>query len=486
MSIPWGNTKDDSDAGGYHLIWARDMVQSMTALMACGEFASPLRALIWMTCVQQEDGGMPQNCQIDGKPYWNGLQLDEVAAPVILAWRLQQARALQQFDPWMVVSRAARCLIQHGPVTAQERWEENSGYSPSTLAAEIAALVCAADFATERHDAATAEVLLDYADWLVASLDSWTVTTCGELMPGKPRHFIRITPALPKPGVFDADPDSAIIDVKNGGGTHAARNVVDGGFLQLVRYGIRAADDSVIVDSVAVIDHVLKHDLPQGPCWRRYNCDGYGEYPSGHAFDGAGEGRCWPLLTGERGHYEIAAGRDPQPYIKAMEGFASATGLLPEQLWDAADVPEAELKFGEPTGSAMPLCWAHAEYILLVHSAQEKIPRGRVQPIYERYVVQKTINKMAFWTFAHQPARIKTGKQLRIILQVPALVHWSNNNWEDAHDVQTQPSALDLYFADLPTDNLPEKSEILFTFRWPQTDHWEGRDFSVGVEMSEG
>jgi len=481
MSIPWGDTKDDSDAGGYHLIWARDMVQNMTALMACGELESPLRALIWLSCVQHEDGGMPQNSQIDGTAYWNGLQLDEVAAPVILAWRLQRVNALKQFDPWMLVSRAARCLIQHGPVTAQERWEENSGYSPSTLAAEIAALVCAADFAMERNDAATAEFLLDYADWMVASLDSWTVTSCGELVPGKPRHFIRITPALPKPGIFDADPDSAMIEVKNGGGTHAARNVVDGGFLQLVRYGIRAADDPVIVDSVAVIDLVLKRDLPQGPCWRRYNHDGYGEYPDGRAFDGAGEGRCWPILTGERGHYEITAGRDPQPYIKAMEGFGSATGLLPEQVWDAPDLPEAELKFGAPTGSAMPLCWAHAEYILLVHSAREGIARSRLEPVYQRYVVRKTINRMEVWTFSHQPARIRTGKQLRIILEVPALVHWTSNIWADVQDISTQPSALDLHFADLPIENLPDNSEIQFTFRWPQADHWEGQNFSVKV-----
>jgi glucoamylase len=147
MSIPWGDTKVDSDRGGYHLVWTRDMVQTATALLACGHTESPLRALIWLTCVQAADGSLPQNSSISGEAYWRGIQLDEVAMPILLAWRLQQAGALRQFDPWPLVSRAARYLILHGPVTAQERWEENSGYSPSTLATIVASVVCAAEFA---------------------------------------------------------------------------------------------------------------------------------------------------------------------------------------------------------------------------------------------------------------------------------------------------------------------------------------------------
>ena len=131
-----------------------------------------------------------------------------------------------------------------------------------------------------------------------------------------------------------------------------AKEIVDAGFLELVRHGIRRADDPIIVDSLKVVDAVLKVDTPFGPCWRRYNHDGYGQREDGGAFVGWGQGRAWPLLTGERGHYELAAGHDAKPFIRAMESFASCTGLLPEQAWDAADQPKVFMYCGRPTGSA--------------------------------------------------------------------------------------------------------------------------------------
>jgi glucoamylase len=206
LSIPWGETKDDRDRGGYHLVWTRDMVQIATALLACGQTESPLRALIWLACVQEADGSMPQNSSISGEAYWKGIQLDEVAVPILLAWRLQRAGALRQFDPWTLVSRAARYLVLHGPVTAQERWEENSGYSPSTLATVIASLICAAEFAHGRNDQLAADFLLDYADWLSAHVEEWMVTRRGELLPGKPRHYLRITPVDPQQAVASPGP----------------------------------------------------------------------------------------------------------------------------------------------------------------------------------------------------------------------------------------------------------------------------------------
>jgi len=482
MSIPWGETKDDSDRGGYHLVWARDMVQTTTALMACGEMESPLRALTWLSCVQGEDGGMPQNSTIDGTAYWKSLQLDEVAAPVVLAWRLLNANALQEFDPWTTVRRAAMFLILHGPVTAQECWEENPGYSPSTLAGIISAIICAAEFAELQNDRTTAEFLRDYGDWLVASLESWTVTNCGELVEAKSRHFVRITPETPNPGPVDPNPDTAILQIGNGSGEHPARNVVDGGFLQFVRLGILAADDPVVVESVAVIDQILKRELPQGACWRRYNHDGYGQHPDGSAFNGTGEGCCWPLLTGERGHYELAAGRDPRPLIKSMEGFAS-NGLLAEQLWDADDLPERELYFGKPAGSAMPLCWAHAEFISLVRSQKDGVCFDRIGPVYERYVKAKNTNRVEAWTLAHQQARISAGKPLRIICESPAVVHWSADKWKTRHDIETQTNAIGVHFADLPVETFPAGTQITFTFHWNSPDRWEGKNFVVGIDL---
>ncbi len=482
LSIPWGDTKDDSDQGGYHLVWTRDMVQTATALLACGQTESPLRALIWLACIQAAQGSMPQNSFITGAAYWKGIQLDEVAVPILLAWRLQQAAALRLFDPWTLVSRAARYLILHGPVTAQERWEENSGYSPSTLAAIIAGLVCAAEFARDRKDSLAVDFLLDYADWLSAHLEEWTVTNRGELVSSKPRHYVRITPADPQHAVAMPNPDEAEIVIGNGGGAYPARNVVSADFLQLVRLGIRAADDPLIVDSIAVIDHALKRDLPQGPCWRRYNHDGYGQKADGSAYDGTGEGRCWPILTGERGHYELAAGRDPRPFIEALEQFANQGGMLPEQLWDDDDLPDGSMKRGKPTGSAMPLCWSHAEYVSLVRSHKDGVCFDRIEPVYQRYAKAGTGSAIEMWTLAHQLQRIAEGKALRIITDKAATIHWSFDGWTTVNDLETRDAGFGCWFADLSSGPLQSGARIVFALLW--IDHWEGTDFAVMIEES--
>ena len=159
LSIPWGEVVGDEDQGGYHLVWTRDMVNSANAMLAAGDRSTPIRALIYLNVSQHENGGFAQNFWIDGEPYWHGVQLDEVAFPILLAWRLSRENALQDFDPYPMVLRAAAYLVRHGPVTPQERWEEVSGYSPSTLASNIAALICAACLARERGDEPTAKYL---------------------------------------------------------------------------------------------------------------------------------------------------------------------------------------------------------------------------------------------------------------------------------------------------------------------------------------
>jgi glucoamylase len=479
LSIPWGDTKNDSDRGGYHLVWTRDMVQTATALLACGQTESPLRALIWLACVQAADGGMPQNSLITGEAFWKGIQLDEIAVPILLAWRLQRADALRLFDPWTLVSRAARYLILNGPVTDQERWEENSGYSPSTLASIIAGLVCAAEFARNRTDAQSADFLLDYADWLSAHLEDWTVTQRGELVKGKPRHYVRITPADSRNSGASPNPDEAEISIGNGGGTYPARNVVSGDFLQLVRLGVRAADEPLIVDSIAVIDQLLKRDLPQGPCWRRYNHDGYGQKVDGSAYDGTGEGRSWPILAGERGHYELMAGRDPLPFIESMEKFANEGGMLPEQLWDADDLPDGSMKRGKPTGSAMPLCWAHAEYASLVRSHKDGVCFDRIEPAYQRYAKARAGSAIEMWTFAHRLRNIDKGKTLRIITAKAAKIHWTFDGWKTANDLESRDAGFGCWFVDLPSKPLPSRTGIAFTFWW--AEGWENRDFQVEI-----
>ncbi len=480
LSTPWGESKTDKDAGGYHLVWTRDLVQSASALLATGEIGTPLRALLWLTCIQNPDGSFPQNSWIDGAPYWEGIQLDEMAAPLLLGWRLwkvaPEAFNGARFRP--VLQRAFTYLLTAGPVTAQDRWEENAGYSPSTIATIIAALCAGADLARSRGHDDRADFALVYADWLNAHVEDWCTTTRGEVLPGKERHYIRITPADPEQPDPHPDPDTLEVQIKNGGGTHPARHIVSGDFLHLVRLGIRPADDPLIRDSVEVYDATLKRDLPAGPGWRRYPYDGYGQKPDGAPFDDAGEGRCWPILTGERGHYELAAGRDATPFIKAMEGFANETGLLPEQIWDAGDLPEHHQIFGRPSGSAMPLCWSHAEYLSLVRSVRDGQVFDRIEPAFQRYVVEgKRDSSHEIWTFRHRTRRVPTGRTLRLLVKAPANIHWTVDGWAHTGQKDTTPSEFtNLHFLDLPTHQLAPGTKVEWTFFWKDVDRWEGEN----------
>lgn len=480
MSIPWGETKDDNDLGGYHLVWTRDLAQSATALLASGQSGTPLRALIWLAVIQRPDGSFPQNSWIDGTMYWPGLQLDEIAAPILLAWRLRRAGInIGQCDPCPVISRAAAYLMLHGPVTGQERWEENSGFSPSTLAAVIAGLVCAGDFVPRPEDR---DFVLAYADWLASHIEEWTVTTRGELVEGIAQYYIRINPTDAQTPDPHADPNTTTLQIANGGGAHPARNIVGGDFLQLVRFGIRAADDPIVRASVSVIDRVLKRDLPQGPCWRRYNFDGYGQKDDGSAFDGTGVGRSWPIMTGERGHYELAAGRDPLPFIKTMEQFANDGGMITEQVWDADDLPSGKMKRGRPTGAAMPLCWSHAEYISLVRSRHEGICFDRVEPAYQRYVARPVPSRYEIWCLRHPLHRLSAGKTLRVLCAQDAEAVWSNDGWKTNNRMELVcNSAFNIWFADFPTALLPAGTSIDFTFFWKTTQQWAGQNWRVSI-----
>jgi glucoamylase len=483
MSIPWGETKKDNDLGGYHLVWTRDLVQSATALLASGQTGTPLRALIWLAAIQRTDGSFPQNSWINGCAYWTGLQLDEIAAPILLAWRLRREGVdLGLFDQCVMILRAATFLILQGPVTSQERWEENAGYSPSTLATIIAGLVCAADFAKKSHHKIVEDFIFVYADWLAEHLEEWTVTTSGELVKDIPCHYLRINPTDPQAPDAHADPNATMIQIGNDGGIHPARNIVGGDFLQLVRLGIRDANDPIVRDSIKVIDHILKRDLPQGPCWRRYNHDGYGQKDDGSAFDGTGVGRSWPILTGERGHYELAAGRDSKPFISAMEKFANEGGMISEQLWDDENTPVCEMKPGQPTGAAMPLCWSHAEYVSLVRSQHDGVCFDRIEPAFQRYVANPVKSRHEIWSFRHQLRRMPHGKILRIILAEEATVVWSCDHWTTTNKLEAgEVGALDLCFTDIPTRAMPADLVVEFTFFWKKDQRWEGKNYSVTV-----
>ncbi len=484
LTIPWGEAKGDDDTGGYHLVWTRDMVSSVLALVAAGEVHTALRALIFLAVSQHDDGGFAQNFWVNGVAYWNGTQLDEVAFPMILAWQLHRAGALENFDPYEMVRKGAGFLIRNGPVTPQERWEEASGYSPSTLASNIVALTCAASFARARGDDRTAEFIQDHADYLESHIEEWTVTTTGSLGIGP--YYMRILPELVGDEHPAEDKEARVLRIANRApeepNDFPARDVVDGGFLELVRHGIRAHDDPIVLNTLKVVDAVLKVDTPAGPAWHRYNHDGYGQQRDGGPFISYGVGRAWPLLTGERGHYEVAAGRDPAPYLRTMEGLASRTGLLCEQIWDEPDLPAAHMRLGEPTGSAMPLLWAHAEYVKLLRSATDGTVFDQVPEVAERYRSRtKTNKKMEVWTFNRRVRFMNAGELLRVFGGEPFSLRWTADHWATVRDSRSQTNGLDIEHIDLEDIVTTSGMSIEFTFFWIGENRWEGRNYAIAI-----
>lgn len=487
LSIPWGEVKGDEDKGGYHLVWTRDMVNSSMGLLAAGNTETPLRAMIYLAASQDADGGFSQNFWVNGEPYWKGIQLDEVAFPILLAFRLHEENGLGQFDPSSMVINAARYLVVHGPATCQERWEEAAGYSPSTLASNIAALICAASFARAKQREEIADYLEDYADFLDEHIEDWTVTTEGTLVPGISRHYIRINPARLNEPEGDENPNTAWITLANGPvgqpNRFPAKEIVDAGFLELVRYGIREANSPLMVDSIRVIDEVLKTDTPYGPAWHRYNHDGYGQMNDGEAFRGHGTGRLWPLLTGERGHYELAAGGDVNRCRNAMEGFASNAGLLSEQLWDTKDIPKAHMFLGRPTGAAMPLMWAHAEYIKLLRSIHDGKVFDRIPAVANRYLHRgrQAKHRVEIWKANRHSKRIKRGYILRIQSIEPIMVRWSITDWNIVEQGEAiHVEGLDLYYLDIPTQ-ISQLSPIRFAIYRPEQNRWDDQDYEVNL-----
>jgi glucoamylase len=371
MAWVWGTLED---SGPYHLVWSRDLYQVATAQIAAGDRAAAGRSLDYLWTHQQAaDGCLPQNTRVDGRPYWTGLQLDEVADPILLASQLGRS------DPetWRHVERAAACILAQGP-TSQERWENTDDwYSPATIAAEIAALVCAADIADRNGAAAAAGSYRAVADEWQRNVAHWTRTTNGPLSPQP--YYLRVT----TDGNADAGTQYTIGD---GGPTIDQRRVVDTSFLELVRLGVKRADDPDIRSTLPVVDRELGVTTPNGQFWHRYNFDGYGETADGSPFPGDGNrGRLWPLLAGERGEYELATG-DRRAAAKRLDSIAATASpgeMLPEQVWD--DQPPPGATPGTGTLSATPLAWTHAQFIRLAWSIDAGGPVEQPRAVACRY-----------------------------------------------------------------------------------------------------
>jgi len=476
LSIPWGNSRDD--IGGYHLVWPRDLVESAGASLALGAIDEARDMLRYLIATQRADGRWSQNQWLGGTPFWRGEQLDETAFPVLLAGALAERDAHDGIEIRDMVRRALGFIIRMGPATAQDRWEEDAGINAFTLAVCIAALVCGAEWL----DAPARALALAVADDWNARIEDWTfardtpvASACGVA-----GYYVRIAPRMSSPN----EPALArVVPIRNRAsdpGLRADQQVATD-FLQLVRFGLRDARDACIVDTIRVVDRMLAVDLPTGRSWHRFTGDGYGEDGDGNPFDGTGIGRAWPLLTGERGHYALVAGDDPSPYLEWMAAMTGSAGLMPEQVWDAATIAERGLYPGKPSGSAMPLVWAHAEFIKLATSVANGVPSDRPRAVFARYQGRRPDPEVVVWTPRSPITELRPGRRLSVCLDEPALVHYGVDGWQRTADVATQDSGLGLHVADVPTATLSAGQALNFTFLRTATKRWEASDYRIDV-----
>ncbi|HEX4203550.1 MAG TPA: glucodextranase DOMON-like domain-containing protein [Ktedonobacteraceae bacterium] len=401
LASPWGQAVSAGDPnntyfGSYREIFARDLYEAWTSLYVDGDWTTARDTVNFLFYHQQQaDGSMPRNSLLNGKtaPDSFNTQLDEASYPIIMAYQMgMTGRDLYTQH----IKLAANFVISHGPSYGVERWEEQGGYSPSTIAAEIAGLVAAADIARKNNDVQSEHLWLGVADDWQRSIKKWDVTTNGPL--SSQPYFIRLS----KTG----DPNAAITyNLGNGGPTLDQRAVIDAGFLELVRLGELSPQDPNVVNSLAVVDKTIKVQTPSGPGWYRYNGDGYGDSAqTGHPWapSGQGTGHPWPVLTEERGEYQLATGDIPTAVtlLDSLQKFSFGVGLIPEQGWElpnlaaspyGTDPTVASIGFqdGKPDGSADPLTWATASYVRLFQDILAHKLIEQPQDTYARYITHQ-------------------------------------------------------------------------------------------------
>ena len=487
LSIPWGETKGDDDKGGYHVVWPRDLVESAGGFLALKAKTDALRILNYLMSTQNAYGSWPQNMWLEGTPHWKGLQMDQVALPVLLTFKCYQEKAIDDERMkryWPLIKKALAYLVKNGPYTGEDRWEEEKGYSPFTLATEVAALLAGADLADLNNEKELATYCRETADAWNEQIENWTYVTGTSLAKEHDvdGYYIRINPFHNIPAEELGDSTIDLQNHSNGKGKMKLTDLVSVDALSLVRFGLRNADDPKIRNTIKIIDAILRVDTPNGPCWHRYNNDGYGEHENGNPYDGTGIGRAWPLLAGERAHYEIANGNpeEAKRLLKAMDDFTN-NGLLSEQVWDTNDIPERELYFGEHSGSAMPLTWAHAEYIKLCASIKQKKVYDMPVQTQERYLEQNKKAAFKCWRFDNQIKSIDSAKTLRIELIAKAIIIWSDDEWKTTNSMNVRDTDLGVFSADIEVSNT-KAGRIEFTFYWEEAGHWENKNFSISID----
>jgi glucoamylase len=466
MSTPWGNRTNT--LGGYHLVWPRDATLAAFALLAAKEVGDAQRVLAHMIAVQQPDGHWTQNYFPSGQPFWTGIQLDETGFPVLLAAKLREGGHPDLPDVAGMARRAVGSIARHGPSSQQDRWEENPGISAFTVAVAIAALVAAAPWLDEPERA----YALDLADDWNERIEQWCYVRdtpmAGRI--GVPGYYVRIAPPEKDGGLT-----GRVMLRNRDGETVAATCLVALDFSWLVRLGLRQATDPRVLDTVKVVDSVLRVETPSGPVYRRYNDDGYGEYDDGRAYDGNGVGRAWPLLAGERGHLALQAGEDPIEYLRTIHRCASPGGLLPEQVWDAE--PVAGLRPGRPSGSAMPLVWSHAEFLKLLIARSEGKPVELLAALEARYGGGAPAARQTRWRNETPVESLETGRTLLIEDREAFTLHFGWDGWQGVEDLECQELPFRLWGVVLDAGRYRTHRFLNFTRRY--RDRWEGQDHTV-------
>ena len=467
LSVPWGNSNDSS--GGYHLVWTRDCVEAGLALLAVGQVEDARCMLSYLISIQLPDGHWSQNGFPDGRPFWTGIQLDQVGFPVILAAKLAEQNALAGLGGVEAMVRlAAGYLVHHGPISPQDRWEENAGLSPFTLAVEIAALIAAAEFL----DGEERDYLLSLADYWNERVEDWTFVRHGPL--AKPfeanGYYVRIGPDAAQCGL------RGHLDLRNrsGDANLPAAEILGMEYLYLVRLGLRDAGDPRILGTFQIADALLKVETPYGIAYRRYNGDGYGEQADGSPFDGNGIGRAWPLLTGERGHFEVQRGRDPLPYLEMMTRMTGPSGLIPEQVWDGPPVPSRGLESGKPTGGAMPLVWAHAEFLKLLCAREQKRPVELLRSVEEH--CRRATCGAWHWRLDTPFTALPPDRDLLLEMSAPFKLHFGFDEWQAVQDRASEPIQFGMHAVRLTKSELVGRQSLDFTCYFLEAAQWEGRN----------
>ncbi len=478
LSIPWGFHKTDDDLGGYHLIWGRDMVEAAQALLILGDVRGSVDALKFLQATQEDDGHWPQNMWLEGSPYWKGLQMDETAFPVLLLHDLWKHGHIE-LQPFIeMLKKAAKFIISNGPVTDQDRWEEDGGYSAFTIGVEIMALNKAAEIFESVGMKEESQLAQDLGDIYAKNIDRWLYrkgTSLSEKY-GVEGHYVRISNS--------DQSDQQYIPIKNRPWNSTlvkVDSVISTGSLSLVRFGIRNHDDKKILNTLKIIDGELMTKTDNGYLWHRYSKDGYGEHANGAPFDGTGIGRGWPLLSGERANYEIASGNmdRAEELFSSMEKFSNVGGMIPEQVWDSEDIPERGLYKGKPSGSAMPLVWAHAEYVKTAWALENGRPYDQDQNVFERYVTKGTTSHKEFWSYRNKSKYANNAESIIFILKADCFMRVTKDNWNTFEDVNAKNILNGVYFLELQVKEMQPGSALEFTFFWKESEKWEGNNFTI-------